>query len=564
MKAKCLLMICLVFLAMTAQGCRKKSPPTDTPIQQVKASEQSAAKQAGCDTRATQEQVAVKPARQAQESVSVKVEAEQAHQTNGGQVHQTNGGQAQPEEPEYFALFLEGKKVGHAIQSRVVTDGKVTTSIELEITLSRTGIPVSVQTKAITIETIEGKPLGFELEQALGLMSTTTIGTIDEKGKVNAKTGQQQIEFDWPSGAVMSEGMRLLHLKHGLKEGSGYTAKLFDPSMMQAVNVEVKVGPQQTIDLLGRVVTLTEVQSTVSSAQLGTLSSTEYYDKELRLQKSITPLMGMTVEQVACTKEFALGENDVLEMVDKMFMASPEPLDNVGSAKSITYHLSPVKETDSFAIPSNDNQKVQQLSNGKVILTVAPVVAQSGVRFPYKGNDQVALKALEPTRYVESDQKLIIELARRAIGDTSDAAEAACRIEAFVAEYVTDNSLSVGYASAAEVAASRQGDCSEHAVLTAALCRAVGIPAQVVTGIAYVSQWRTVQNGFGGHAWVQVYLGDKWIGLDSAFKSAGLGGYDAGHIALAVGSGNPEDFLNLINTMGQFKIDKVIVKRGHD
>jgi hypothetical protein len=81
----------------------------------------------------------------------------------------------------------------------------------------------------------------------------------------------------------------------------------------------------------------------------------------------------------------------------------------------------------------------------------------------------------------------------------------------------------------------------------------------VVTGLAYVSQWRDFENGFGGHAWVQAYLGDRWVGLDAAFKSIGLGGYDAGHIGLAVGNGNPEDFLNLINTMGLFKIDKVIV-----
>jgi hypothetical protein len=522
MKIKCLFGICLVFVAMTAKGCRKKTPPApEAPVQQAK------------------------------ESVSVKAEPKQAHQTNGGQ--------AQPEETEYFAVFMEGKKVGHAVQNRVVTGGKVTTSIEFEVTLSRTGIPGSVQTKVVTIETIDGKPLGFELEQDMGSTVTKTIGTIDEHGTVKATTGQQQIKFDWPSGAVMSEGMRLLHLKHGLEEGTGYSAKLFEPSMMQAVDVDVKIGPKQNVDLLGRVVELTEVQSTVNIAQIVVLNSTEYYDKELRLQKSIMPLMGMIIEQVACTKQFALGENDVLEVVDKMFMPSPEPLDNTDSARSITYHLSPVNQTDSFIIPPNDNQEVQQLSNGKVILTVKPVVAPTGVRFPYKGNNPVALKALEPTRYVESNEQVIIDLARRAVGDTSDAAEAAHRIEAFVADYVTDKSLSVGYASAADVAASRQGDCSEHAVLTAALCRAVGIPAQVVTGLAYVSQWRTVQNGFGGHAWVQVYLGDKWVGLDAAFKSAGFGGYDAGHIALAAGSGNPEDFLNLINTMGQFKIEKVIV-----
>lgn len=533
MKTKYLLWICLVSVILGGVDCRKKSPPPqEVSKPKVEVSEQTAAKQA----------VLEKPA---QEAISVKTGVEEIP----------------PEETEYFALFMEGKKVGYAIQNRAVAGNEVTTSVELKITLSRMGVSVSVQTKASTIETIAGKPLGFELEQALGMMVTKTVGTVDEQGKVTVKTGQQQTELDWPEGAVMSEGMRLLLLKHGLAEGTTYTAKFFDPSMMQVVDVEVKVGQKQKVDLLGRVVALTEVQSNISSAQIGSLISTEYYDDNLRLQKSVTPVMGMTVEQVACTKEFALGQNDVLEVVDKMFMASPEPLSDVGSARSITYYLSPVTDEVDLKIPSNDNQKVQRLNNGKVILTVKPVVVPTGVRFPYKGNDSAALEALEPTRYVESNQKVIIDLARRAVGDTSDAAEAACRIESFVADYVTDKSLSVGYASAVEVADSRQGDCSEHAVLTAALCRAVGIPAQVVTGLAYVPQWRTFQNGFGGHAWVQVYLGDKWVGLDAAFKGADLGGYDAGHITLSVGNGNPEDFLKLVNTMGQFKIDKVIVEK---
>jgi hypothetical protein len=58
---------------------------------------------------------------------------------------------------------------------------------------------------------------------------------------------------------------------------------------------------------------------------------------------------------------------------------------------------------------------------------------------------------------------------------------------------------------------------------------------------------------------VQAYIGDRWVGLDSSFKKAGRGGFDAGHIALAVGSGNPEDFFRLVNTFGQFKIDKIEV-----
>lgn len=195
-------------------------------------------------------------------------------------------------------------------------------------------------------------------------------------------------------------------------------------------------------------------------------------------------------------------------------------------------------------------------------MTVEPVAAPAGARFAYKGKDKAILEAAKPTRFLQSDDKRIIKLARRAIGRTKDAAEAAKRIEAFVAKYIDNKNLSVGYASAVEVAASRQGDCTEHAVLTAAMCRAIGIPAQVVTGVAYVDDFAGLR-GFGGHAWAQAYVGGKWVGLDAAFKGTERGGYDAGHIALAVGNGNPEDFFVLAKILGQFKIDKVMVtKKG--
>ena len=222
--------------------------------------------------------------------------------------------------------------------------------------------------------------------------------------------------------------------------------------------------------------------------------------------------------------------------------------------------MSPTEETVDFRIPSNDNQKVQQLSGGRVSITVEPIDAPSGISFPYKGNDPVILEALQPTRFLQSDDEQIIQLARQAVDNTKDAAEAARKIEAFVAGYIENRSLSVGYATSVEVAESRQGDCTEFAVLTAALCRAVGIPAQVVAGMAYVDDFAGMR-GFGGHAWVQAYIGGKWIGLDAAFRGSGRGGYDAGHIALAQGNGEPIDFFNLATTLGRFKIEKVSVNR---
>ena len=468
------------------------------------------------------------------------------------------------ETEEYLAVFMEGKKVGHAVQSRVVADGKVTTREKVSITISRGNIPVTIDMTETSIETTEGEPLAFEAVQELSGLPMKVAGTVNKQGIVNLTTTSMGVEqkgtLEWPSGAVMAEGLRLLTLKKGLTEGVSYTAKIFSPGVMQALDTQMRIGPRRNVDLLGRVVPLTEVTSTCTMPGAGEIVTTSYVDDELQTQKSIIPIAGMQIEMVACAKAFALSENDVFEIIDKLFLASPAPLGDVRSAKSISYLLSPTGGTEGLTIPTTDNQRVRKLPDGKVIVVVEPVAAATGARFPYKGNDKTILEAMKPNRFLQSDRKEIIDLAHRAVGRTKDAAEAVRRIEGFVAEYIDNKSLSVGYASATEVAASRQGDCSEHAVLAAAMCRAVGIPAQIATGLAYVEEFAGQQDGFGAHAWVQAYVGGKWVGLDAAFKGTGRGGYGPGHIALAIGNGNPEDFFNLVTTLGQFKIDKVTVK----
>jgi len=551
MRIRYLVGVCLV-LVLAGTNCKKE--PETAPEEAV--TEKPVVEEASPEKAVTEQSLREKPALEKPVRDKAAVEKPVGEKPVSGEVAS--------DETEYFAVFMEGKKVGHAIQSRFVADGEVTTSEKASITISRADIPITINMTETCIETTDGKPLAFEAVQELSVMTMKVAGTLDANGVVNLTTtsmgAEQKSTLEWPSGALMAEGLRLLTLKKGLKEGSTYTVKIFSPGILQALEAHIQIGPKQNVDLLGRVVALTEVTTTLNIPGAGEIVSTTYVDENLRTQKTIMPVAGLHVEMVACAKEFALGENDVLELIDKMFVRSPEPLGNLGRCKSITYDLVPTGETSNIIIPSNDNQKVQELNNGKVIVTVEPVAAPTGTRFPYKGRDKTILEAMKPTRFLQSDRKEIIDLARRAVGRTNDAAEAIKRIEAFVADYIENKSLSVGYASAAEVADSRQGDCSEFAVLTAAMCRAVGIPAQVVVGIAYVEEFAGLR-GFGGHAWTQAYIGGIWVGLDAAFKGTGRGGYDAGHIALAVGSGEPADFLNLASTLGQFKIDKVIVNR---
>jgi len=460
---------------------------------------------------------------------------------------------------EYLAVFVGGKKLGYVKHTRTVSGGKVTTSQDMVLTIKRMSIAIELRQSETSVETTAGKPLSFSSVQDLGIMAQKIEGTVRDDGtmKVTVTSGQKKTTktMPYPKGALLPEGLRLLSETKGLKAGTTYTTKAFTGAMLKAMDLAVTVGETQNVDLLGRVVRLTEVKA-VMSGPTGQIESTAYVDENLDALKTVVPMMGMQMEMVACTKAVAMSESDTLDFLDKLVISSPKPLTDVRSAKSIRYRVQPTGKDAKLAFLTTPSQTVVREADGNSTITVAPVAPAKGVGFPYKGDDVAATEALKPTRFLQSDAKEVVHLAKVAVAGTTDAAEAARKIEAYVAKYIDTKDLSVGYGTALEVAKSKQGDCSEHAVLAAAMCRAVGIPAQVVTGLAHVKTLGDHNDVFAPHAWFRVFLGGKWVDYDAALRA-----YDAGHIALAAGGGDPEDFFSVIGTLGYFKIVDVSVKR---
>ena len=109
----------------------------------------------------------------------------------------------------------------------------------------------------------------------------------------------------------------------------------------------------------------------------------------------------------------------------------------------------------------------------------------------------------------------------------------------------------------AEVAKSREGDCTEHAVLLAALLRARGVPARVAIGLVYVAK----SQAFGFHMWTEAWVDRGWLPLDATLGQGGIGG---GHLKLrhtslseSAGLGS---FLPVAEVMGQLKIEVLEVQ----
>ena len=78
----------------------------------------------------------------------------------------------------------------------------------------------------------------------------------------------------------------------------------------------------------------------------------------------------------------------------------------------------------------------------------------------------------------------------------------------FVHDTITVKSYRRTFDLASQVAISREGDCTEHAVLLVALARAIGKPARVVLGVLLAD----TRDGVGsfGHAWAEIHDGDGW------------------------------------------------------
>ncbi len=195
---------------------------------------------------------------------------------------------------------------------------------------------------------------------------------------------------------------------------------------------------------------------------------------------------GMNIEMVACSESFAKNELEAFDLFVSMFLKRPESIQDLQDIKKITYILKPKNPDVELSLPTTDHQKYEILKDGSIQLTVSMIPDSMDAPFPYRGNDPEILESLEETSYIQSNHPDVISLAEKCTKGKRNAIDAALAIEAFASEYIEKKDMSVGYASALEVVRSRQGDCTEHALLVAALCRAVGIPSRVAGGVVYM------------------------------------------------------------------------------
>jgi transglutaminase-like putative cysteine protease len=149
---------------------------------------------------------------------------------------------------------------------------------------------------------------------------------------------------------------------------------------------------------------------------------------------------------------------------------------------------------------------------------------------------QQVLPFIYPSRYCQSDR--LHRFASREFGHLRPGYWRVQAIRDWVRQRTSFTPASTNSStSAMDTLIEQRGVCRDFAHLMIALCRAVNIPARFVTGIDYGAAVELGLPDF--HAYVEVYLGDRWYAFDPTGITAPMGlvrigtGRDAADVAFA-------------------------------
>src|SRR5262249_8282052 len=138
-----------------------------------------------------------------------------------------------------------------------------------------------------------------------------------------------------------------------------------------------------------------------------------------------------------------------------------------------------------------------------------------------EGGEENVAEYLKCNPYVNSADELVRKHAQDAIGQEKNPWKKAQRIEAWVHKNMRVVNFSTAMATANHVAKTLEGDCSEFAMLTAAMCRATEVPSRIAVGLVYV-EGRTGP-ALGYHMWTEVCIHGQWIPIDATLGRGSVG-----------------------------------------
>lgn len=456
-------------------------------------------------------------------------------------------------------FYIQGKRVGYSHQVERERPERPQAVLEIEMdsrmSVERFGESSVVTTKIRSVETAGGRLLSFEDETALGGTPVITTGLVDGHTltittKASGKTTVRHL--DWPDGAGGFFALEQSLLRKPMQPGERRTLRYLLPILNNLCSEELQSHDFEATELLSESKELLRIESTLSiEGQPRPVKGVRWTDRAGALLKQEVPALRQVTYR--STKDGATGENEgpAFDVGRESLVRLSKPLENARSTRRVRYAVELRHGDPATAFANGASQRVRSTGPHTAEITVTSLDPHEPSCEDHTGT--VSATDREPNSMIQSDDPRIVALASAASGGRDTPSEIALALEEFVDRKMRKRrNYSTAFATASDVAQSLEGDCTEHAVLLAALARAWGIPARVAMGLVY----STADQAFAYHMWTEVWLAQCWVPLDATL---GQGRVPADHLKLA--DSNLQDatglasFLSVAEVLGQLKIE---------
>ena len=462
----------------------------------------------------------------------------------------------------WYEVKVAGNPAGwtRSLETRVPEGWR--TESETRLRLKRGSTLLDMSTTGWMVESADGKPLSGGRTQAGSGASQRVTWRYTPEGVIERTTdGDRVTERTLPSPPADALPPHAADAEATPLRASTATEivqRIFEPAqgaLPQRVRA-VRAGPER-ISVAG---TPVDAMRWKLEGPLVPPDTLEWRGADGALLRSLSPTGLGAIESVLSTRERAKvafeRAGDAPEVMVASFAECDRPMADPLRLRQAVLRVRSKSGTPEAPL-SAGYQRVRALDGGGFEVTVdldqPPAAATDAERA------DPAYLASSPMIDARDDE--IAAFAREAVADAPAVASARLeRLRAATYARLSRKNLASALASASDAFRSRSGDCTEHAVLLAALLRAQRIPARVVAGLVWCDDFGGRHDVFGWHLWTQALVGGRWVDLDATLPPGGPG-FHPGHIALAATAlsdpaGDPS-WTRLLGALGNLRIEVV-------
>lgn len=374
--------------------------------------------------------------------------------------------------------------------------------------------PITTKTVITRRMDADKRPVSLDISSQINRNSQNIVVTFDGLKAIITRTREGQTRTSttpYPTGLYLADPESLLRPLVG-------TFAVFD---MSAMGFEVMSDTHASTgnpEISARVRTINDLPVEIWLRE---------YDDQTAIKASTRPLLGSPIRFERLANGKAVPELSGSGRINHQMVPASYSISGNAKSGKIRYNFG-LLEPLIPVIPQTGEQAVTITETGFRL----DICRDCG---PGLTSDEATLARYTlPTMWLQSDAPVFKKhgdrIAKRNLSDADKMRQLARSARGRLSRVDLD-----GHYSALDAWQRRAGDCTEDAVVLAALARASGIPALVASGIVYTRErYHGAANAFVPHSWVVAYVDGEWQSFDHTLEE----GFDSTHIALTIGEGD--------------------------